>query len=186
MISTGDLKKGATIEQDGKLLSIMDYNHIKIGRGSAQVRIKFRDVRTGAITEQTFQAGTKFNRARVERRPMQYLYRDDEFFTFMNTETFDQIPVPAAAVGDSDKYLKENDVCEVVLYGDEVIGVEIPVTVELKVTETDPGFKGDTAQGGSKPATLETGLVLNVPLFIEPGTVIRVNTDSGQYIERVH
>jgi elongation factor P len=186
VLSTGDLKKGATIEQDGKLLAIMDYSHIKMGRGSAQVRIKFRDVRTGAITEQTFQAGTKFNRARVERRPMQFLYRDDQFFTFMNNETFDQIPVPVATVGDADKYLKENDTCEVVLYGDEVIGVELPVTVELTVTETDPGFKGDTAQGGSKPATLETGLVVNVPLFIETGTVIRVNTDSGQYIERVN
>ncbi len=186
MISTGDLKKGATIEQDGKLLSVMEYSHIKMGRGSAQVRIKFRDVRTGAITEQTFQAGTKFNRARVERRPMQFLYRDDQFFTFMNTETFDQIPVPVSTVGDADKYLKENDVCEVILYGDEVIGVELPVTVELAVAETDPGFKGDTAQGGSKPATLETGLVVQVPLFVEAGTVIRVNTDSGQYIERVN
>jgi elongation factor P len=186
VISTGDLKKGATIEQDGKLLAIMDYSHIKMGRGSAQVRIKFRDVRTGSITEQTFQAGTKFNRARVERRPMQFLYRDDQFFTFMNTETFDQIPVPVDAVGDADKYLKENDVCEVVLYGEEVIGVELPITVELTVTETDPGFKGDTATGGNKPATLETGLVVTVPLFIETGTVIRVNTDSGQYIERVN
>jgi elongation factor P len=186
VISTGDLKKGATIEQDGKLLSVMEYSHIKMGRGSAQVRIKFRDVRTGAITEQTFQAGTKFNRARVERRPMQFLYRDDQFFTFMNTETFDQIPVPVSTVGDADKYLKENDVCEVILYGDEVIGVELPVTVELAVAETDPGFKGDTAQGGSKPATLETGLVVQVPLFVEAGTVIRVNTDSGQYIERVN
>lgn len=185
MISTGDLKKGATIEQDGKLLAIMDYSHIKMGRGSAQVRIKFRDVRTGSITEQTFQAGTKFNRARVERRPMQFLYRDDQFFTFMNTETFDQIPVPVTTVGDADKYLKESDVCEVVLYGDEVIGVELPITVELTVTDTDPGFKGDTATGGTKPATLETGLVVQVPLFIESGTVIRVNTDSGQYSERV-
>lgn len=186
MISTGELKKGATIEQDGKLLAIMDYSHIKMGRGSAQVRIKFRDVRTGSITEQTFQAGTKFNRARVERRPMQFLYRDDQFFTFMNTETFDQIPVPVSAVGDADKYLKENDTCEVVLYGEEVIGVELPITVELTVTETDPGFKGDTATGGNKPATLETGLVVTVPLFIEQGTLIRVNTDSGQYIERVN
>ncbi len=185
MISTGDLKKGATIEQDGKLLSVMDYSHIKVGRGSAQVRIKFRDVRTGAITEQTFQAGTKFNRARVERRPMQYLYRDDQFLTFMNTETFDQIPVPAETVGDGEKFLKENEVCELILYGDEVIGVELPITVELQVTQTDPGFKGDTAQGGTKPATLETGLVVNVPLFIEEGSVIRVNTDSGQYTERV-
>ncbi len=185
MISTGELKKGATIELDGKLYSIMDYSHIKMGRGSAQVRIKFRDVRSGAIIEQTFQAGTKFNRARVERREMQYLYSDDQFYYFMNTETFEQIPVGAEKVGDANKYLKENDTCEVVLYGDEVIGVEMPITVELTVTGTDPGFKGDTATGGTKPATLETGLVVQVPLFIEEGTKIRVNTDSGSYIERV-
>ncbi len=185
MISTGELKKGATIELDGKLFSVMDYSHIKTGRGSAQVRIKFRDVRSGAIIEQTFQAGTKFNRARVERREMQYLYSDDQFYYFMNTETFEQIPVGAEKVGDANKYLKENDTCEVVLYGDEVIGVEMPISVELTVTVTDPGFKGDTATGGTKPATLETGLVVQVPLFIEEGTRIRVNTDSGSYIERV-
>jgi elongation factor P len=185
LISTGELKKGATIELDGKLYSIMDYNHIKMGRGSAQVRIKFRDVRSGAITEQTFQAGTKFQRARVERREMQYLYSDDQFYYFMNTETYEQIPVTADKVGDANKYLKENDTCEVVLFGDEVIGVELPITVELTITQTDPGFKGDTATGGTKPATLETGLVIQVPLFIEEGTKVRVNTDSGSYIERV-
>lgn len=185
MISTGELKKGATIELDGKLLSILDYNHIKMGRGSAQVRIKLRDVRTGAITEQTFQAGTKFQRARVERREMQYLYRDDQFFTFMNTETFDQIPVSVDKVGDAEKFLKENMTCELVLFGDEVIGLELPLTVELEVVETDPGFKGDTATGGTKPAKMETGLVVNVPLFVEQGTIIKVNTDTGEYIERV-
>ena len=185
MISTGELKKGATIELDGKLYSIMDYSHIKTGRGSAQVKIKFRDVRSGSIIEQTFQAGTKFNRARVERREMQYLYSDDQFYYFMNTETFEQIPVSADKVGDANKYLKENDVCELVLYGDEVIGIELPLTVELTVVATDPGFKGDTATGGTKPATTETGLVVNVPLFVEEGTRIKVNTDSGAYIERV-
>ncbi len=185
MISTGELKKGATIELDGKLMSILDYTHIKMGRGSAQVRIKFRDVRTGSITEQTFQAGTKFQRARVERREMQYLYNDGEFYHFMNTETFEQIAVPAEKVGDANLYLKENDMVEVVLFGDEVIGVELPITVELTVTQTEPGFKGDTATGGSKPATLETGLVIQVPLFIEEGTKIKVNTGTGEYIERV-
>lgn len=185
MISTGELKKGATIELDGKLLAIMDYSHIKMGRGSAQVRIKLRDVRSGSITEQTFQAGTKFTRARVERREMQYLYNDGQFYNFMNTETFEQIPIGADKVGDADKYLKENDTVEVVLFGEEVIGVELPITVELTVTDTEPGFKGDTATGGTKPATMETGLVVNVPLFIEPGTKIKVNTDSGAYVERV-
>lgn len=185
MISTGELRKGATIELDGKLFSIMDYSHIKTGRGSAQVKIKFRDVRSGAIIEQTFQAGTKFTRARVERREMQYLYSDDDFYYFMNTESYEQIPVSIEKVGDANRYLKENDLCEIVLFGDEVIGIELPITVELTITQTDPGFKGDTATGGTKPATLETGLVIQVPLFIEEGTRVRVNTDSGSYIERV-
>jgi len=185
VISTGDLRKGATIELDGKLMTILDYNHIKMGRGSAQVRIKFRDARSGAITEQTFQAGTKWPRAQVERRDMQYLYNDDQFYYFMNTETFEQIPVAAEKVGDANKYLKENDVCQLVLYGDEVIGLEMPLTVVLSVVRTDPGFKGDTATGGTKPATMDTGLVVNVPLFVTEGERIKVNTDSGAYIERV-
>lgn len=185
MISTAELKKGATIEMDGKLWSIMDYSHIKTGRGSAQVKIKLRDVRSGSIIEHTVQSGTKFNRARVERREMQYLYSDDQFYYFMNTENYEQIPVGAEKVGDANKYLKENDTCEVVLYGDEVIGIELPISVELTITQTDPGFKGDTATGGTKPATLETGLVVQVPLFLEEGARIKVNTDSGSYIERV-
>ena len=142
-------------------------------------------MRSGAIIEQTFQAGTKFSRARVERREMQYLYSDDQFYHFMNTETFEQIPVASEKVGDANKYLKENDLCEVVLFGEEVIGIELPISVELTVAQTDPGFKGDTATGGTKPATMETGLVVQVPLFIEEGTRVRVNTDSGSYIERV-
>jgi elongation factor P len=185
LISTGELKKGVTIELDGKLYAIMDYAHIKMGRGSAQVRIKLRDVRSGSIIEQTFQAGTKWPRARVERREMQYLYNDGQFYYFMNTETYEQIPVGADKVGDADKFLKENDVCELVLYGEEVIGIELPLTVELTVVETEPGFKGDTATGGTKPAKTETGLVVNVPLFVEEGQRIKVNTDSGAYIERV-
>lgn len=185
MISTAELKKGATIEMDGKLWAIMDYSHIKTGRGSAQVKIKLRDVRSGSIIEHTVQSGTKFNRARVERREMQYLYSDDQFYYFMNTENYEQIPVGAEKVADANKYLKENDTCEVVLYGDEVIGIELPISVELTITQTDPGFKGDTATGGTKPATLETGLVVQVPLFLEEGARIKVNTDSGSYIERV-
>lgn len=185
MISTGELKKGATIELDGKLFAIMDYNHIKTGRGSAQVRIKLRDVRTGSTIEQTFQAGTKFARARVERRDMQYLYSDDQFYNFMNTETFEQVAVTADKVGDANLYLKENDICQLVLYGEEVIGVELPLSVELTVVETDPGYKGDTATGGTKPAKMETGLIVNVPLFVEEGTRLKINTDSGTYIERV-
>jgi elongation factor P len=149
LISTADLKKGATIEMDGKLYSILDYSHIKTGRGSAQVKIKLRDVRGGGTIEHTVQSGTKFTRAHVERREMQYLYSDDDFYYFMNTENFEQIPVGAGKVGDANKYLKENDLCELVLFGDEVIGVELPMTVELTITDTDPGFKGDTATGGT-------------------------------------
>ena len=185
MISTGELKKGATIELDGKLMTILEYNHIKTGRGSAQCKIKFRDARSGAIFEQTFQAGTKWPRARVETREMQYLYSDDQFFYFMNTENYEQIPVTKDRVGDANLYLKENDNCQLVMYGDEVIGVELPSSVELVVTQTDPGFKGDTATGGSKPATMETGLVISVPLFVEEGQKLKVNTDLGSYIERV-
>lgn len=185
MISTGELKKGATIELDGKLMTILEYNHIKTGRGSAQCKIKFRDARSGAIFEQTFQAGTKWPRARVETREMQYLYSDDQFFYFMNTENYEQIPVTKDRVGDANLYLKENDNCQLVMYGDEVIGVELPSSVELLVTQTDPGFKGDTATGGSKPATMETGLVISVPLFVEEGQKLKVNTDLGSYIERV-
>ncbi len=186
MISTAELKKGATIELDNKLMTILEYNHIKTGRGSAQVRIKFRDARSGAIFEQTFQAGTKWPRARVETREMQYLYSDDQFLYFMNTENFEQIPVGAEKIGDANKYLKENDLCQLVMYGDEVIGVEMPIAVELTIVATDPGLKGDTASGGSKPATTDTGLVVNVPLFIDEGQRIRVNTDTGAYIERVN
>ncbi len=185
MISTGELKKGATIELDGKLMTVLEYSHVKTGRGSAQCRIKFRDARTGAIFEQTFQSGTKWPRARVETREMQYLYSDDQFYYFMNTENYEQIPVSHDRVGDANRYLKENNVCQLVMYGDEVIGIELPMTVEMVVVETDPGFKGDTATGGTKPAKTDTGLVVNVPLFVDEGTKIRVNTDSGAYIERV-
>ena len=186
MISTAELKKGATIELDNKLMTILEYNHIKTGRGSAQVRVKFRDARSGAIFEQTFQSGTKWPRARVETREMQYLYADDQFFHFMNTENYEQTPVGQDKLGDANKYLKENDVCQLIMYGDEVIGIELPMTVELTVVATDPGLKGDTASGGTKPATTDTGLVVNVPLFIDEGQKIRVNTDSGAYIERVN
>ena len=185
MIATGALKKCVTIELDGTLFQVLEYSHSKMGRGSAQVRIKLRDVRAGSTIEHTVQAGTKFNRARVERRDMQYLYADAEFYHFMNTETFEQVPVAVDTIGEASLYLKENDVSQLVLYGDEVIGIELPITVDLAVAETDPGFKGDTATGGTKKAKLETGLTVQVPLFIETGTMIRVNTDTGQYVERV-
>jgi elongation factor P len=186
MISTGELKKGANIELDGKPYSVLDYDHIKMGRGSAQVRMKLRDILAGTIIEHTVQAGSKFPRAQVERRPMEYLYNDGQFYYFMSNDTFEQIPVGADVIGDGAKFLKENITCEVMLYQENAIGVDLPMTVELRVTETDPGFKGDTAQGGTKPAILETGYQVQVPLFVEEGTVIRVNTQTGAYIERVN
>lgn len=185
MISTGELKKGVTIELDGTLYSILDYEHIKMGRGSAQVRIKLRDVKGGHTIEKTVQAGTKFSRARVERRPMQYLYEADGLFYFMSPETYDQIPVGRDIVGEATSYLKENMECQVLSYDDQPIGLELPLSVELKIEHTEPGFKGDTAQGGTKPARMETGLTVNVPLFVNEGEVIRVDTRTGAYLERV-
>src|SRR6266567_1775532 len=185
MINTGDLRKGITIELDGTLYSVMEYQHIKMGRGSAQVRLKLRDVRQGHTIEKTFQAGEKFSRARLDRRSMQFLYEDGGLYYFMNTETYDQVPLTKDQVGDALLYLKENDTCDLLTYGEDPIGIELPTTVELKVTRTDPGFKGDTTSGATKSATLETGLTVQVPLFIDEGNVLRVDTRSGEYVERV-
>ena len=182
MISTGDLKKGITLELDGTLYTVLDFQHIKIGRGSAQVRLKLRDVRAGHTIERTVQAGEKFSRARVERQPVQYLYADGNLHHFMNTETFDQVALSGEQMGDALQYLRENAMCEVLVYGDESIGVELPAAVELQVAETDPWVKGDTAQGGNKPARLETGLAVQVPLFVSTGDVIKVDTRSGEYL----
>lgn len=185
MISTGDLRKGVTIELDGTLYNVIDYQHIKMGRGSAQVRLKLRDVRQGHTIERTFQAGEKFARARLDRRPMQFLYEDGGLFYFMNTETYDQTPLTKEQVGDALQYLKENETIDLLTYGDEPIGIELPTTVSLKVVATDPGFRGDTTSGATKPATLETGLTVQVPLFIDEGNTLKIDTRTGEYIERV-
>lgn len=185
MISTGDLKKGITLELDGTLYTVIDFQHIKIGRGSAQVRLKLRDVRAGHTIDWTVQAGEKFARARVERQSVQYLYVDGGLHYFMNTETFDQVALTGDQMGEARQYLKENATCDVLVYGDEPIGVELPAAVALQVAETEPGVKGDTAQGGTKPAKLETGLVVQVPLFVVTGGMIEVDTRSGEYLERV-
>ena len=186
MISTSDLRKGITIELDGTLYNVIDYQHIKMGRGSAQVRLKLRDVRQGHTIERTFQAGEKFSRARLDRRPMQFLYNDGDLYYFMNTETYDQVPLSKDQVGDALSYLKENATCDLLTYGDDPIGIELPMTVELRVQQSDPGFKGDTTSGATKPATMETGLTVQVPLFIEEGNVLKIDTRTGQYIERVN
>jgi len=184
LIDTGDLRKGATIELDGRLLKVIEYAHNKQGRGSAQVRLTFRDLRTGSITQQSVQAGTKFTSVRLERQHVQYLYTDGEHYHFMNTETFEQFALGEDTVAETMKYLKENDVCDLLTHDDQPIDIELPVSVTLAVAETDPGLKGDTASGGTKPATMETGVVVNVPLFINIGDKLRVDTRTGEYIER--
>jgi elongation factor P len=185
LISTGDLRKGVVIEMDNQLFQVLEYNHLKIGRGSAQVRMRLRNVRTGALIERTVQAGEKWPRVRLEHRTVQFLYEEPPNYVLMDQETFDQMTLSAAQLGDAVNYLKDGLEMEVLMNGDEAIGVEVPITVELKITDTEPGFRGDTASGGTKPATLETGLVVNVPLFVNAGETIKVDTRTGTYIERV-
>lgn len=185
MLDAGELRKGLTIELDGQLYQVVDYQHIKIGRGSAQVRLRLRNIRVGHTMERVFQASEKFARAFLEYRPMQYLYNDGNLFYFMDNETFEQVPFSESHLGEAIKYLKEGMTVEVLTHKGESVGVELPVAVELRVTETGPGFKGDTATAGSKPATLETGLTLQVPLFINVGDVIKVDTRTGEYLERM-
>lgn len=185
MISTGDIKKGVIIELDGQLMKVLDWTHIKMARGSAQVRMKLQNVRKGDIVERTFQAGTRWPRARVEQRKVQYLYNDGTIYFFMDNETYEQIAVSGEMIGDDRLYLKENTDVFVSSYEGEVLGVDLPVSVDLSVAQTDPGFAGDTATGAKKSATLETGLVVQVPLFISEGDTIRVDTRSGEYVTRV-
>jgi elongation factor P len=185
VISTGDLKKGVVIEMDNHLFQVMDYQHLKIGRGSAQVRMKLRNVRTGAVIDRTVQAGDRWPRARLEHRTVQFLYEDPPNYVFMDQESFEQMTLTRELLGDAVHYLKDGLELEILMHGEEAIGVELPITVELKITQTEPGFRGDTASGGTKPATLETGLVVNIPLFVNEGETIRVDTRNNSYIERV-
>ncbi len=183
MINSTEARKGVVIELDGKLYQVIDYKHIKMKR-TALVRLKLRDVIGGHTTERTFQSDEKFVRARLDFRSMQYLYDDGDLYYFMDQENYEQLPLDKAQLGGAIDYLKEGMSLELSSYKGEFIGVEIPITVELVVTDTDPGFRGDTATSGTKPATLETGLVVQVPLFVEKGDVIKVDTRSGSYLER--
>ncbi len=185
MISTGDLRKGVAIELDGDLWQILDYHHIKMGRGSAQVRITLRNIKRGQTIERSFQAGTKWPRAQMERRPVQFLYRDGDDYHFMDTDSYDQFSLRGEQLADATNYLKDGMTLERTAYQGETIGVELPVSVDLTVVTTDPGFAGDTAQGARKPATLDTGLVVSVPLFVNEGDTIRVDTRTGEYITRL-
>ncbi len=184
MISTGELKKGITIELEDQLYQIVDYQHIKMGRGSAQVRIKLRDIRAGHTIERTFQAGERFPRARMDQRSMQYLYREGELYFFMDTENYEQMSLEAGHLNEVLPYLLEGMSLQVSFYKESPVGVELPTAVELTVAETGPSFKGDTATGGTKPATMETGLTLQVPLFVNTGDKIKVDTRTAEYLER--
>ncbi len=185
MIDTGDVRKGSTLDIDGKLVKVIDFSHNKQGRGSAQLRMSLKDLRTGSNTQLTVMAGTKFQSVRLERQHVQFLYREDDHFNFMDTESFDQITLNETTVAEAAKFFREQDVIDLLTYDGEPIDIELPSSVVLSITQTDPGFKGDTATGGTKPATLETGLVVNVPLFLSEGDQVKVDTRSGEYIERV-
>lgn len=185
MISTNEFRKGAKIEYKGEPCEIIDFQHVKMGRGGAIIRTKMKSLKTGNVLEDTFRSGEKFETPHLEEKEMQYLYADGDFHYFMDTETFEQIPITAAKLGDARKFLKENMKVKILNYRGEPLTVELPTFVELVVAQTDPGFKGDTASGGSKPATMETGAVVKVPFHINEGDVIRIDTRTSEYIERV-
>lgn len=184
MISSNDFRTGLTIEVDGEVYSVIEFMHVKPGKGSAFVRTKLKNRRTGAVVERTFRAGEKVARAHIERREMQYLYNDGDNYYFMDTETYEQTSLRKEQLDEAVKYLKDNMNIYILDYQGETIGIELPNSVELEVVETEPGVKGDTATGASKNAVLETGAVIQVPLFIEVGDKIRIDTRTGQYIER--
>jgi elongation factor P len=185
MISTGDLKKGIALELDGAPCQILEWQHIKMGRGGAIVRIKFKNLRSGAIFDRTYDAGDRFPRAYLDRHSVQYSYNDGDNYFFLDNETYEMIQLTEQQLGEAKDYLLDGMKLEILYYKDEPLSLELPITVDLTVTYTEPGFKGDTATGGTKPATLETGLVVQVPLFVSTGEKIRVKTDSGTYVERV-
>lgn len=186
MISAGDFKNGLTFEWDGKVCQIVEFQHVKPGKGAAFVRTKLRNVITGAVIETSFNPTEKFPTALVERKDMEYLYNDGELYYFMDTESYEQIPINADKLGDNFKFVKENMSCKVCSYKGNVFAIEPPMFVELEVTETEPGFKGDTATGAAKPATLETGAEIKVPLFVNIGDVLKIDTRTSEYIERVN
>jgi elongation factor P len=183
MISSGELRKGVVIELDGALYQVVDYHHIKMKR-TALTRLKLRDIRAGHTIERTFQSSEKFIRARLDFRKMQYLYNDGDLYYFMDEANFEQMPLNASQLGDAVNYLKEGMSLEVSSYKDELVGIELPITVDLEVIDTGPGFKGDTATAGNKPAKLETGITIQVPLFVNNGDIIKIDTRSGSYLER--
>ena len=184
MVTAGDFRNGVTFEMDGGVYSIIEFQHVKPGKGAAFVRTKIRNVITGAVTEKTFNPNDKYPTAYIERKDMQYLYNDSGLYYFMDNETYENIPINESVLGDNFKFVKENMDCKVLSYKDNVFGVEPPNFVELEVTKTEPGVRGDTATNTLKPATLETGAEIRVPLFINEGEMIRIDTRTGEYMER--
>ncbi|MEE0858362.1 MAG: elongation factor P [Acutalibacteraceae bacterium] len=184
MITAGDFRNGVTFEMDGQVVSIIEFQHVKPGKGAAFVRTKIRNVITGAVVEKTFNPTEKFPTAFIERRDMEYLYEDGDLYYFMDNETYEQTPIGADVLGDAFKFVKENMVCKVLSYKGNVFGVEPPTFVTLQVTQTEPGVKGDTATNVTKPATLETGAEIKVPIFINEGDMIQIDTRTGEYMSR--
>ena len=185
MISAGDFKNGITLEIDGNVCQIVEFQHVKPGKGAAFVRTKYKNIITGAVLERSFRPTETFPQARIERVDMQYLYNDGEFYNFMNTENYEQIALTADQVGDTLKFVKENEIVKICSYNGNVFSVDPPLFVELEVTETEPGFAGNTAQGATKPATVETGAVVYVPLFVNQGDKLKIDTRTGEYLSRV-
>ena len=185
MISAGDFRNGMTLEIDGNVCQIIEFQHVKPGKGAAFVRTKIKNVISGGVVERTIRPTEKFPAARIGRVDMQYLYSDGDLFYFMNVETFDQIALNSDTIGDALKFVKENEMCKICSYNGSVFSVEPPLFVELEVTDTEPGFKGDTATGATKPATLETGATINVPLFVNIGDKLKIDTRTGEYLSRV-
>ena len=184
-ISTADFKNGMGLKINGKYYTIVEFQHVKPGKGGAFVRYKIRDLKSGRVIDQTCNAGTKFENVQLITKEMQYLYNDGDSFYFMDNETYEQIPVSADFIGDSVKWFKENDNCQLLYADTELLGVQPPMFIEVEITETDPGFKGDTVQGGTKPATIETGAVIQVPMYLNQGEVIKVDTRDGTFVSSV-
>lgn len=185
MVSAGDFKNGITLEIDGTVYQILEFQHVKPGKGAAFVRTKLKNIVNGGVVEKTFRPTEKFPQARIDRVDMQYLYNDGDLFYFMNVETYDQVALNEETIGDALKFVKDNEMVKVCSINGDVFAVEPPLFVELEITETEPGFKGDTAQGATKPATVETGANVNVPLFVERGDKIKIDTRTGEYLSRV-
>ena len=185
MISAGDFRNGMTLEYDGKVCQVVEFQHVKPGKGAAFVRTKLKDIKNGGVVETSFRPTEKFPAARIDRNDMQYLYNDGDLYYFMNLETYEQIGLNEEAIGDALKFVKDNEMVKICSHNGNVFAVEPPLFVELEITETEPGFKGDTAQGATKPAVVETGATVYVPLFVEQGDTIKIDTRTGDYLSRV-